>query len=281
MALITVILSLLLDNALRNFPDLRNYERFEHYSRTVSKLVPFNIGVIKFLLIIISPVVIVVVLQYFLSGLLFGLPSFILSLVVMTYCLGPASLSNDIEAYLDARTLGDDDEALHYAGSLTETAASTVPDQQTSDVTRAILNISNVRVFSLLFWFVLLGPSAAVIYRLTTNISQQDDKNNALISFASIIQAMLAWAPARLLAISYALSGHFDGAIQAYKNRPHEKNLALANYDVLVSSGLGALQNQESTDETSGIHAARNLVMRSIMIWISVLALLTLGGWLS
>jgi membrane protein required for beta-lactamase induction len=43
---------------------------------------------------------------------------------------------------------------------------------------------------------------------------------------------------------------------------------------------MGALRDQEATDEISSIISARDLVMRSILIWIAVLALLTLGGWL-
>ena len=64
------------------------------------------------------------------------------------------------------------------------------------------------------------------------------------------------------------------------QSRPRESDLSLTNYDVLVTTGLGALRGQEVTDEISSIKAARDLVMRSIMVWIAVLALLTLGGWL-
>ncbi len=56
--------------------------------------------------------------------------------------------------------------------------------------------------------------------------------------------------------------------------------IALANYDVLISTGLGALRHQQMTDEISCIRSARSLVTRSILIWVAVLALLTLGGWL-
>jgi membrane protein required for beta-lactamase induction len=83
-----------------------------------------------------------------------------------------------------------------------------------------------------------------------------------------------------MLAMGYALTGHFDGALQAYRNRPYEPDLALENYDVLVNTGMGALRDHEASDEISSIISARNLVMRSILIWIAVLALLTLGGWL-
>ncbi|MGB5519922.1 MAG: regulatory signaling modulator protein AmpE, partial [Gammaproteobacteria bacterium] len=178
------------------------------------------------------------------------------------------------------RRLGDEDEALHYAGALTERAASTAPDQQTNDVTRAILHVANERIFAVIFWFVIIGPVGAILYRLTTNLSKQHGLNDSLAAVAILFQAVLTWVPARMLALGYALTGHFDGALQAYRNRPFEPDLALENYDVLVNTGMGALRDHEATDEISSILAAKNLVIRSILIWIALLALLTLGGWL-
>ena len=91
----------------------------------------------------------------------------------------------------------------------------------------------------------------------------------------------MTWVPARMLALGYALTGHFEGALQAYRNRPYEPDIGLENDDVLINTGIGALRDFESTDELSSILAARNLVMRAIMVWIAVLAVMTLGGWLS
>jgi AmpE protein len=279
MALISIILSLLLDRTLRHIHDLRDLSWFEHYTGRLENVITTRNNLVKLVLILLLPLVIILLIQLLMVNLLFGVPYFVFGIIVLLYCLGPACLSSDIEAYLDARSLGDDDEALHYAGTLTETTASAVPDQQTSDVTRAILHVANERIFSVLFWFVVLGPFGAVLYRLVTHISKREEVD-PLVQSATLIQSMIAWIPAHLLAVGYALTGHFDGAFRAYQSRPHESDISLSNYDVLVTTGLGALRGQEVTDEISCIKGARDLVMRSIMVWIAVLALLTLGGWL-
>ena len=279
MALISIIMGLLFDRAFRHLHDLRDLSWFEYYSNAVVRIIKAN-GVVQMIAILLFPVLVIAIIQLLLSDFLLELPYLLFSVLVFAYCLGPACLSSDIEFYLDARRLGDEDEALHYAGALTERAASTAPDQQTSDVTRAILHIANERIFAVIFWFVIIGPAGAVLYRLTTNLSKQDGLNDSLSAVAILFQAVLTWVPARMLAMGYALTGHFDGALQAYRNRPYESDLALENYDVLVNTGMGALRDQEATDEISSIISARNLVMRSILIWIAVLALLTLGGWL-
>lgn len=279
MALISIIIGLLFDRAFRHLHDLRDLSWFEYYTSAVTRLIRTSNGVIQLVAVLIVPVLIIAAIQYLLSDFLLGMLYLLFGVLVFAYCLGPACLSSDIEYYLDARRLGDEDEALHYAGMLTERAASTAPDQQTSDVTRAIFHVANERIFAVIFWFVILGPTGAILYRLTTNLSKQDGTGDSLAAIAILFQAVLTWLPARMLALGYALTGHFDGALQAYRNRPYESDLALENYDVLVNTGMGALRDHESTDEISSIISAKNLVMRSILIWIAVLALLTLGGW--
>lgn len=280
MALISIILGLVFDRLFRHLHDLRDLSWFEYYARQVARMFRFAYGPMQLVLILLLPVLLIAAVQYLLYGMLFNLPYLVFGMLVFAYCLGPACLSSEVEIYIDARRMGDEDEAMHYAGALTERAASTSPDQQTSDVTRAILHAAGERIFSVIFWFVLLGPVGALLYRLVTNISKQDELDRGLLFAATLIQALMNWAPARMLALGYALTGHFEGALLAYRNRPNESDIALENYDVLVNTGMGALRDFESTDELSSIIAARNLVMRAIMVWIAVLAVLTLGGWL-
>ena len=195
MALISIIISLMLDHSFRHMHHLRDLSWFEHYSQTLSSLIKIKNGWLKFIIVLALPVVILGLFQFILFDVLWGIPFILFSIPVLFYCLGPDCLINDIEGYLDARSLGDDDEALHYAGILTGRSASISPDQQITDVTRAILSTTNERVFSVLFWFVLLGPLGAVLYSFTTNISKQNRLDTATQDAAALIQSGMAWAP--------------------------------------------------------------------------------------
>jgi AmpE protein len=281
MSLISVIIALILDRLLREHHDLRDLGWFEHYSSLLSKALPFGSPMLNIFLILLLPLGLIALVQFTLYGLMYNLPYFVFGVLVLIYCLGPACLASDIEAYLEARSLGDDEEAMHYAGVLTERAASTVPDQQTSDVTRAILYVANQRIFSVLVWFVLLGPVGAVLFRFITHLSREVDDYPGQIQLARKIHALMAWLPARMLALGYAMMGNFESAVHAYRSRSHEPDLALRNYDVLVTTGIGAIKDHTALDEVASIHAVRALVMRAVLIWVTMLALLTLGGWLS
>ncbi|HHJ34867.1 MAG TPA: regulatory signaling modulator protein AmpE [Gammaproteobacteria bacterium] len=273
----SIILGLFLDRIFCHLHDLRDMTWFEFYTQSILRITGKRMPPLQFIFILALPILLLLSIQIFLYNFLFNLPGFIFGIVVFIYCLGPACLSSDIEAYIHARTLGDDDEALHYAGTITNSAASTSPDQQTSDVTRAILSIANERIFSVIFWFVILGPFGAMLYRLISQLSKQADYQE-LAEFSEFIHSFMAWIPARMLAAGYALTGNFDGAYHAYKDRTVNTDFSHSNDEVLVATGLGAMRNLEAENELAGIYAAQALVMRAVIVWIGILAVMTLGG---
>lgn len=277
MALISIIIGLFLDRTFRHLHDLRDMTWFEFYAQAIQRFTGKRMPPLQFIVILALPVILLLTLQILLHDFLFNIPAFLFGIVVFIYCLGPACLSTDIEAYIQARTLGDDDEALHYAGTITDTAASTSPDQQTSDVTRAILYVANERIFATIFWFIILGPFGCMLYRLISELSKQIEYDE-LAEFSEFIHAIMAWIPARMLAAGYALTGNFDGAYHAYKDRAYTADLSQGNNEVLVATGLGAMRNLDMENELASIYAAQALVMRAVIVWIGILAVMTLGG---
>jgi len=277
MALISIILGLFLDRTFRHLHDLRDMTWFEFYAQAIQRVTGKRMPPLQFIVILTLPVLLLLSLQILLHDFLFNVPAFLFGIIVFIYCLGPACLSTDIEAYIHARTLGDEDEALHYAGTITDAAASTSPDQQINDVTRAILYVANERIFATIFWFIILGPFGCMLYRLISELSKQIEYAE-LAEFSEFIHAIMAWVPARMLAAGYALTGNFDGAYHAYKDRAYTSDLSQSNNEVLVSTGLGAMRNLDMENELASIYAAQALVMRAVIVWIGMLAVMTLGG---
>lgn len=280
MALISIILGLFLDRAFRHLHDLRDMAWFEYYAQTIRRFAGKRMPPLQFILILALPVCLLLVVQILLDGFLFNIPAFIFGVIIFIYCLGPACLSTEIEAYIHARTMGDEDEALHYAGTITDAPASTSPDQQIGDVTRAILYVANERIFATIFWFIILGPFGAMLYRLISELSKQYEFNE-LAEFSDFIHGIMAWVPARMLAAGYALTGNFDGAYHGYKDRVHSADYSQSNAEVLVATGLGAMYNLDMENELTSIYAAQALVMRAVIVWVGILAILTLGGILN
>jgi len=277
MALISIILGLFLDRTFRHLHDLRDMAWFEFYAQAIQRFTGKRMPPLQFIIILTLPVTLLLGIQILLQDFLFNIPAFVFGVIIFIYCLGPACLSTDIEAYIHARTLGDEDEALHYAGTITDSTASTSPDQQTSDVTRAILHVANERIFATIFWFIVLGPFGAILYRLISELSKLIEFND-LAEFSEYIHSIMAWIPARMLAAGYALTGNFDGAYHGYKDRAQSTDFTQSNAEVLISTGMGAMHNLDRENELASIYAAQALVMRSVIVWVGILAVMTLGG---
>lgn len=155
---------------------------------------------------------------------------------------------------------------------------------------------ANNRLFAVVFWFVLLGPAGAWGYRVTDLVRRRAVFNAmrneipegvALVEASETLHGWLAWIPARLTAIGYAMAGSFDGALTAW--RRHDDVPAASSHEqserLLARVGTGALALHERSDESSaeravrGATAANGLVYRQLFIWAAVIGAMTLYGW--
>ncbi|MDP6993811.1 MAG: regulatory signaling modulator protein AmpE, partial [Woeseiaceae bacterium] len=154
---------------------------------------------------------------------------------------------------------------------------------------------ANNRLFAVVFWFVLLGPVGAWAYRVTDlirrravfNMLSEDSTDLRMVSASETLHGWLAWVPARLTAVGYAMAGSFDGALHAWRGA--DETAAVTHHEqserLLARVGTGALALQELPDESvadrgvRGAMAAYGLVMRLLFIWAAAIAAMTLYGW--
>ena len=147
-----------------------------------------------------------------------------------------------------------------------------------------------------MFWFVLLGPVGAWAYRVTDLVRRRavfnllrDDQPGGprAVEAAGTLHGWLAWIPARLTAVGYALAGSFDGALAAWRQSGDEPGTSPREHSerLLGRVGTGALALRDIDGESDtdrgvrGATAANGLVMRALFIWAAVVAAMTLYGW--
>jgi len=282
MALICILTGLILERTLDRIREFRKFDWFNQYSQWMIKHLPGLIeqGASSIIILLLPLMIVAAIVQNTLDDLFFDLFSVIFGLLVFVYCLGPRDLNLDIDGFLDARENGDEEKAQQYASALIGEEASSVPDRQIADVMHAILHQSNDRIFSVIFWFVVLGPFGALLYRLTS-YTMQFSLNNTLASAAKKLQAILAWVPAHLVAAGYALTGNYEGATAGYRDKSKPEDLSLNNYNTLTRAGLGALKDCTPGEETACIRSTRGLVLRTLVVWLAVISILTLIGWMT
>jgi AmpE protein len=253
------------------------------------------IGVGIYALVAILPVAII---SGLLSGTLFQIPYFLLAVFVLLFSLGPRDLMTEINDYCDAVRNGQEEDIQRIIRELREGDAPQGTDEQIAAVRRAIFIQANNRIFAVVFWFILFGPTGAWLFRVVDLMRRRlayeysrDDLTEAPSAFVIAVRMLhgaLAWPSAHLLILGYALAGSYDGGLAAWRAYASQraKDFFVATNDLLDLVGNGAVSQQPVPDGTPvaviRIGEAMSLVMRTLwLIWAPFIALLTLSGWLS
>ncbi len=208
------------------------------------------------------PVLALFFIGSFLKGvaLLLG---FMLSIAVLFLCLGPRDLNSDLIGLRNAITDNDEHCIATYTQGLTG------GEGRGKAGAEAILADANDRLFAVIFWFMLLGPAGALIFRATSELRLYGAKTgSALGNSAKDLYRILIWLPGRLLAVCYGLAGSLGKSAQTW--RFHETLSLDETEQVIKTSGLAALQYDTVASETEGLNAIRSLLERALLIWVVV-----------
>ncbi|MBD3669551.1 MAG: hypothetical protein HUJ29_02170, partial [Gammaproteobacteria bacterium] len=189
--------------------------------------------------------------------------------------------------------------ALYHAQAITLDGHLDSSDNLTPEVIKGMLVQANSRYFAVFFWFALLGPVGAVLARLLPMLEQWSrPEENEGKSFESglclatrRLRNWMEWPVVRLVALGFGISGSFVDFWQT------AKNMFLADSrELLTRCGFASVQlkyhlnddggmvlnesPQDSEQEKALILDVRDLLRRTIMFGLAVLALLTLYGLL-
>lgn len=154
------------------------------------------------------------------------------------------------------------------------------------------------RLLGVIFWFVLLGPFGAVLFRLThmlhdywhAHIPERDE----FMGYVDRLRQLLDWLPVRAGAFSFAIAGNFQGAMECWRNQAWQ--WWERNEGVLLAAGAGAIgvrlggaiplpNGSIERAELGGgaladseyLEGATALIWRVTLFWLAILFLMKLG----
>jgi adenosylcobinamide-phosphate synthase len=231
-----------------------------------------------------------------------GVIDSLISSVILYFCIAAKSLKQHALRVFKALKKDDLTLAKKQVGMIVsrQTEKMSVVDIRKATIESVLENGADA-VFAPLFWFIIAGPTGAVIYRLSNTLDAMwGYKNQRYINFgwaAARFDDLLNWCPARLTAISYALLGNTQQAIQSWKTQA--SLLDSPNAGSVMTAGAGALQLKlggaawyhgvlkEKIDfggnnlpENNDILRANTLMTRSLLLWVLVLICFELlGAW--
>ena len=281
--LLAILIALGLIAAL---PQLARHRRFGALRSWFGALAGSTAGLA---LALVVPTLIAATLAWWLHGVLLGVVGLAFAIVVLVLCFGPRELEADIDAVLKAP---DADRRSAAAQALNPEERGEPLAWNAAALIGATAIAALRRRFSVLFWFFLLGPAGAVLYRLTRLAAGADGVNAGLDTVARARAARVAdildWLPAHLMVLAMALAADFDavlGAWRAWHATPGRtafdpgflESIAQAGVNADVEAGDGYAE--DTADTLGELTDLSHLLGRVLVVWLALAAVVVLGGW--
>lgn len=285
MKLIIVLAVMGLQRYLNVHFSLAEFDWFKPYREFITKTVGKSdvmSGHVGMLILVLPVAFVVLILDTLFSRTWFL--ELVFGSAVLFYCIDARDLHNLLPEYFKAKGDKDNKKA---QDEVTAFLGHTVPKSGTGfarSVTEGVFIQSLHKVFSTLFWFMLVGPFGAVLYFMISTvfrIAHAPKSDMADFAEASAMQVgVMNWMPVRLVGLSYALVGSF-GAV--FKRWLANIVTGLDTADRLaVEFGVAALDEDPEKTTHANVEeneSALDLVFRSQIVWVvavAIIAVLTL-----
>lgn len=209
---------------------------------------------------------------------------------ILLLCFGPRAFEGDLEAILGAPDQAGREaaaQALSEDGERVAWSAHALGE--------AIAFAALRRRFGVLLWFFLLGPAGALLYYLARRLGRDETipLDDAGREATRRLGNALDWIPAQLLVFTLAVVGHWDAVMAAWKRwrtqagaghwyREEPRFLAdAACADIAVEIEAGDGYAEERSDPLLELVRMRSAFLRALVAWMSVVALVVMGGWVA
>jgi adenosylcobinamide-phosphate synthase len=160
-------------------------------------------------------------------------------------------------------------------------------------------HVFGVLACCVVFWLLGLGPAGAVFYRLTEYLSRNwraaSDGSRSLAVQRASSQGWnwVDFLPARATALGFAVVGNFEEAVASWRTEP--ERFAQGSDGVVLAATSGAINVRlyakdgpaddavaaRPDPQLAHLASAVGLVWRSVVLWMLLLALLTLAHLLA
>jgi adenosylcobinamide-phosphate synthase len=252
-------------------------------------------GTVAWLVAVLPPVLLAAVLHAVLYSV-HGLIALAFNIAVLYFTLGFRQFSHNFTDIQLAIKAGD----LDRARSLLDRwrGASGVVHTREEVVRLTIeeaLVASHRHVFGVLLWYLLLpGPSGAVLYRLAAYFAWRWKDMRGFGEFAQRAFYLLEWPAVRLTAAAFAVVGDFEDAVYCW--RTQARGWSDPNAGIVLAAGAGAMgvrlgmpvQDVEGMTprpelgvgepaEGPFLDSTVGLLWRAVVVWVFILALLTVA----
>lgn len=239
----------------------------------------------RLLLAVFLPVLGLMLAVYLIGDWWASLPAFILSLVVLLYSFGRGDASTLPDTYSEDIRRSDLQAAYHHLEDAAGGDRQDGPEnwqQLHQQALRVIAYRYFERYFPTVFWFVILGPPGALMYRLAALYLDNEPGDKGLRRSARRLLWLLDWLPLRLTGLVLALVGNFASATAAWQATLFDSEEGSAGLLERYVRGALDIETATAVDEdtlhraTEEVESVAMLFDRGLVMWLAAVALVTL-----
>jgi AmpE protein len=234
-----------------------------------------------FWLALIFPAAFIFLVCFVVKGMVIGLLSLLLWIVIAYFCFNQQIRYEHVVHAVEAFKTNDSKASMEHLGGLEATISIDNLDKKelAPAAGQLIVWTQYRRWIAVLIYFMLLGPAMAVLYCSALyyeDFFQGKSKQPKLFKKFVFI---LDWVPARAVAFSYLLTGNFPRGFLAWTKKallPH-----LGAYDILTNVATKSIYSDEqlhSEEAPVVVSSYFQLAQRTFILWLVILALLTIFG---
>lgn len=234
--------------------------------------------------LVLVPALVLMVLVYVLSGFWFDLLSWLVAGAVIVWLLA-LPREQAVLARCRERWAAREWQAAYETGLQGQllSAVDSASDLQ-REVVAAQVHARLQDTFGLIFWFALTGPVGALVYHLFWLAASQHEDEPDSARLARYWLELLDWVPARLLALAFALAGDFVSAMEPVRRLIWDGRVAAR--ELLATTAAAALrlpvlagdEAQLAAQGEAQFQAVEALLVRALVVWLVLIALLTLAA---
>lgn len=273
MTFISILIALIIERFF-HWSHLRHWQWYARYQHFLSTRLGNKSGYVLLVASVLPPIVLVGLISLLIHNWWYGIPKLIFGVIILLYCMGLKNLW--VQAYSCIRSLNQDDPhtSIEQIKSAFGIIAVDQPQAFHQAFTRAIFIAANQRVFAVIFWFAVLGPWGAVLYR-ATSLCVNSNLGASPIFYRA--QQILDWIPIRVFTFIFALGGQFTMVFEQWKK--YLSSNIRANDTLLGECGIAALcvvHDKQLPEDGTSEKEALALLDRVFVISLVILAVVVI-----
>lgn len=253
----------------RDAPWLNQLSRLESNPRSAER--PWWILMVT----VVLPLVVLALVLVIVGSVAYGWLALPIHLLVLIYSLGRGDVKATLGSFRDACRRGDQEAAVLVAERDLGVQADNEEQLLGGAQTYLLWQIYQ-GFFAVIFWYFVLGPVAALAYRLLA-LASEYGKTPALVERATQARHAFDWVPVRLLAASFALVGNFVAVSRVMLSELLNWNISASRLISKVGCVAGEVPAPVvGVEGVNSLDVLWELLIRSAIVWYVGFALITL-----